>query len=277
MRGYTTQDVAELLGMPVARVQAYVRAGILSPPRGSRGEYRFSFQDISILRTAKELETARIKPRKVRSALQKLREQLPTEQPLTAVRISADGDRVVVRDDGTVWNPESEQVQLDFARSATSTNVAPLTSKKAIELGETEDDQDAEAWYNLGFDLESVAPAQAQEAYRRAIALDPTNADAHVNLGRLLYEQGDLTEAESHYRQALARVPGHPTAAFNLGIALDDLGRKDEAVQSYKLAITVDPDYADAHYNLARLYEKRGKRTAALQHLKTYRKLIDRG
>ena len=77
-------------------------------------------------------------------------------------------------------------------------------------------DFDAAGWYDLGLELEAVAPTEARDAYRRALELDAHHADAHVNLGRLLHEQGLVEEAERHYRQALRESPDHATAAFNL-------------------------------------------------------------
>ena len=55
MSAYTTRDVAELLDMSAAKVRSLARAGFLSPERGVRGQYRFYFQDVVLLRTANEL------------------------------------------------------------------------------------------------------------------------------------------------------------------------------------------------------------------------------
>ena len=92
MKVYTAKNVARMLDLSVDRVRSYARAGFLHPDRGPRGEYRFSFQDLVLLRTAKGLLDSRVPPRKIRVVLNKLREQLPSGRPLTGVRISADGD-----------------------------------------------------------------------------------------------------------------------------------------------------------------------------------------
>jgi hypothetical protein len=39
--GYTTQDVARMIGVSAGRLRAYLRAGVLSPEKGTRGELRF--------------------------------------------------------------------------------------------------------------------------------------------------------------------------------------------------------------------------------------------
>ena len=73
MKGYTSRDVAKVLGLTVAQVRGFARDGFLTPGRGPRGELLFSFQDLVILRTAKGLVAARIPTRRIRRALRSLR------------------------------------------------------------------------------------------------------------------------------------------------------------------------------------------------------------
>ena len=273
MKVYSSKDVADLLGMSVPQVRAQARAGFLRPERGPRRAYRFSFQDLVLLRTAKALAEARIPSRRVRRALRRLRKQLPQGRSLTEIRILAEGGRIVVRDGSSSWNPESGQMQLDFRVSNLASKVTPFAKRAARESRQS-DDATADHWYDLGIDLESGARREARDAYERALVIDPRHADAHVNLGRLLYEENEVTEAVSHYRTALAIKRNHSTAALNLGVALEDLGQPNEAIEAYRRAVESDPYFADAHYNLARLYEKAGKKAAAIRHLKSYRELV---
>jgi Tfp pilus assembly protein PilF len=129
----------------------------------------------------------------------------------------------------------------------------------------------AAEWFELGCELEASSPAEAQQAYRRAVEADDRHADAHLNLGRLLHEAGDLPGAERGYRRALELEPEEATAAFNLGVVLEDLGRDDEAVAAYERAVRHDPDFDDAYDNLVRLHERRRDRAAALRVLKRLR------
>lgn len=262
-----------MLGLSPAQIRGFASKGFLQPERGDRGELRFGFHDLIILRTAGELSSARIPGRKVRRVLEKLREQLPEGRSLTGIRIAADGDRVVVCDGGSVWNPESGQSLFDFAVSDLAAGAAPFVTR-AAEAARSRDEVTAEEWYELGCELELTDVAEAEDAYQRAIKLDPEHTDAHVNLGRLLHEQRAPAAAEKHYRAALAIDPEHDTAAFNLGVALEDLGRTREAVDAYLQAIAIDPGNADAHFNLAGIYEKRGEKASALQHLNAYRRLV---
>jgi len=278
MKGYTSRDVARLLGLTVAQVRGFARDGFLSPStaRGRR-TLQFSFQDLVVLRTAKALVGARIPPRRIRRALKKLRQQLPRGRSLAELHIAAEGDRIVVRDGSTAWNPESEQTHLDFAVSELATRAAPIARRAAQAARAAEGELDAEDWYEMGLELEAVDPDEARDAYRRALELEAHHADAHVNLGRLLHEEGLVEEAERHYRLALREDPEHATAAFDLGIALEDLGRPKDAIDAYRTALATDPRLADAHYNVARLYERVGKKAAALRHLSIYRRLTREG
>jgi tetratricopeptide (TPR) repeat protein len=272
MKSYTTRDVAKLLGLSEAQVRSQAR-GYLAPDRGPRNAYRFSFQDLVLLRTAKALGEARIPPRRIRRALRTLTRTLPRGLSLSGIRISSEGHAVVVREGGSTWNPESGQLLLDFQVDELARQAAPVARRLARRARRSEAPLTADQWYDLGTDLEAAAPEDAQDAYARAIALDPGHVGARVNLGRLLQETGRPAEAALEYRAALATQPRHPTAAFNLGTALEDLGRPAEAIAAYRRALEADERFADAHFNLARLYEQAGKRAAALRHLRAYQLL----
>jgi tetratricopeptide (TPR) repeat protein len=275
MTGYTTRDVAELLGLSASSVRTWVKSGILSPERGPRGEFRFSFRDLVLLKAVRELLDAQISPARIRHSLESLRDELPRGRPLTSVRIQADGERVLVRDELTVWEPQSRQFQIDFEVAELAERVAPI-ARRAAEERIRAGDLDADDWYDLGVDLELVAPVEAANAYRRALELDPGHVEAHLNLGRLVHEAGDALAAAEHYRRALKVSPESAIAAFNLGVALEDLGEEETAIELYSRAIQLDPSHAEAHYNLARLYDRAGRSDQALQHLSDYRRLLGR-
>jgi tetratricopeptide (TPR) repeat protein len=275
MTGYTTEEVARLLGLSPEQIRSYTRAGFLSPARGARGDPRFTFQDLVLLRAAKGLMAARIPAAQIRGSLRHLKQQLPRGRALSELRITAEGHRVVARDGAVAWNPESGQLVLDFDVAALAQRAAPLARRQAAAARRVEDDFDADAWFELGLELEVSAPPEARDAYRRALELDPHHADAHVNLGRLLVESDRAEEAETHFRTVVTDHPAHATAWFNLGIALEDRRRPNEAVKAYERAIAADRRLADAYFNLARLYEATGKRAAALRNLSRYRLLTE--
>jgi tetratricopeptide (TPR) repeat protein len=282
---YSTREVAKLLGLSLAQVRSCVKAGFAAPKAGPGGDLLFSFQDLVLLRTAKGLLEARVPRRRIRMALDGLHAQLPQGQPLTAVRISAQGHQVVARDSGDAWYPESGQTLLDFdvadlARAATalaSRVDAPPVSAREKAGQEGGGAATAADWYENGVALEEDQPQAAIDAYRRALDLDAGLAAAHLNLGRLLHEAGDPAGAEQSYRQALAIRSDDALAAYNLGVALQDQGRRQEAVEAYERALEQDADLADAHFNLSGLYEELDDKTAAFRHLRTYHTLAGPG
>jgi tetratricopeptide (TPR) repeat protein len=257
---YRTRAVANMLRASPAQIRALARAGFVEPQRDSRGDFRFSFQDIVLLRAANELSRAHLTQAHVERALACLKETLPPSQPLSALRIEALGERIVISDGARTWDIESNQLEIDFPR--------PRAIVHKIQPALCE----AESLYLQGLELEAVSLLAAEKAYQRAVELDPTHADAHVNLGRLLHQQGRIIAAAEHYRRAM-KQSNHATAAYNLGIALEDMDKQRAAIWAYRKAVELDPSLAEAHYNLSTLSLRRGDRLSALRHLKAYKAL----
>src|SRR6185503_2387409 len=272
MKAYSTSEVAELLGLSTGRVRSLIRSGIVTPQRSDAGRATFTFQDLVLLRTAKGLIDANVPARRITKALQALASQLPTDRPLSAVRVQIDGDRVIVRDSASIWEPESKQTVLDFTVRELGEKVAPLAREsvqRALRAASTADDL-----FHAALDSEEIgATADAESAYRNAIAADPKHVSAHINLGRLRHAARALDEAERLYRHALELEPSHPTARFNLGVVLEDRGATKDAIDEYLEAARLDPRVADVHFNLARLYQQTGDQQAALRHFSRFRAL----
>jgi tetratricopeptide (TPR) repeat protein len=85
-------------------------------------------------------------------------------------------------------------------------------------------------------------PAQAEEAFRKALALDPTSRDALNNLAWLLYQNKRLDEAESLARKAIAQ-PGPDSYLMldTLAHVLAAKGACDEAMRTFQQAIDAVP------------------------------------
>jgi tetratricopeptide (TPR) repeat protein len=270
---YGAREVSRMFGLSVAQVRAWVRSGLLEPERGPRGEMRFSPNDLTLLKAAGGLAGARIGPRRIERALSRLREQVPERGALADLEISAEGTRIVVTDGSARWQPESGQILMEFTETTGGTCVA-LAAPAARTFPVGRGSESADEFYERGCELEANDPAAAESAYRKALSLDPTRADTHVNLGRLLHERGEAAAAADEYRLALLSRPEDATAAFNLGVALEDLARDLDAIDAYEKATALDPDHADAYFNLAGVCERVGRPAAAIRHLKTYRTLL---
>jgi tetratricopeptide (TPR) repeat protein len=273
--GYGVRDAAKLLGLTEAQVRRCVRAGLVGVPPARGQTITLSFQDQVLLRTAVSLLTERIPMRRVRAALRRLAAQLPEGRPLSGVRISAEGDAIVVRDGAERWVPESGQCVFDFEVSELEEKITPLHAARAPR-GIDGAPGTAEDWFLTGLDLEPGSADEARDAYRRALELDPSHLDARLNLGRLLHEAGQVDAAEAHYRVVIDARPDDATAWFNLGVALEDREQLEEAVSAYRLAIELDPDSPDPYWNLGQLYERTERPALAARYLGLYRELAAR-
>ena len=273
---YTIRSIQEMLGLSRGVIAGMIAAGFVAPGRGPRNEYRFTFQDVVLLRTAAELQAARIAPRRILQALRRLRDKLPAEMPFAGLRISAVGNDVTVKEGGSQWQAESGQLVMDFqfapARGTVTFLQRPATVSAAAQKVAAANDA-IDAAFALGEALESTDRRAAEAAYRRVLALDPDHADAYLNLGALLCEARRCREAVALYDEALRRKPGEALLHFNRAVALEDQGRPMEAIAAYNASLQLQPDLADAHYNAARLHEQLGDAKNAVRHFSAYRRL----
>jgi len=276
---YTIRSIQEMLGLSRGVISSLIASGFVAPSRGERREYRFTFQDVVLLRTAAELQAARIAPRRILQALRRLKEKLPAELPLAGLRISAVGNDVTVRDGGSQWQAESGQLVMDFELAPVKGNVTFLQRAPALahapahSTAHAASTDDIDAVFNRGEALEATDRKAAEAAYRKVLALDPDHADAYLNLGALLCEAKRCKEAVALYDEALRRKPGEALLHFNRAVALEDQGRSVEALAAYNASLQLAPDLADAHYNAARLHEQLGDAKNAVRHFSAYRRL----
>lgn len=275
MPSYSVRDVERVLRLSPDVTRNLIKAGFVKPERGARREYRFSFQDLIVLRTARALIDAKIPPKRIRRSLENLRRELPESVPLSGLSISAVGDHVVVREGEAHRQVDSGQYLLGLDVRVENGELHVVERKDdAIAPAATAQPPAVHDWFAEGLNLESSAPEAALSAYRRAVGDDSHNSAAWTNWGRLLHEQGRTKEAGEVYRRALAQVGPDPLLLFNQGVLLEDLGDPAAALEAYQTALQEDPELADCHYNLARLYESLGKPQHAIRHLGQYRRLV---
>jgi tetratricopeptide (TPR) repeat protein len=270
-REISMRELQAMLGVSRGVVSGLIAAGFVTPSRGPRNAYQFTFQDVVLLRTALQLRAERIPPRKIITALARLRAALPDELPLTGIRISAVGNEVAVRTGPSQWDAITGQLLLDFEVAEIRGDVVLLDTKPAPgNLA-----HQAEEWYDLGEQLRTTDVNGAQRAYEKAIALSPEPFyAAYVDLGALLCELEARCEDALHvFDESLSHFPDDAVLHFNRAVALEELGRFDDAEQSYKRCLELDPAYADAHHNLAILLERRGDSQGLVRHLSAWRRL----
>ena len=109
---------------------------------------------------------------------------------------------------------------------------------------------------------------EAAEHYHQAVRLNPSLADAHYNYGVLLFQRKNLQEAETAFGKAIEANPYFAEAHNNLGYLLEMKGRQAEAVKHYRIAVESQPGYRLAHFHLGRVLANQRRFPEAIEHLK---------
>lgn len=267
---HTLRGIQDMLGLSRSAVSRLIAHGFVSPSRGPRNEYRFSFRDVVLLRTAHKLQQAHIPTRKIVRALQRLKATLPAELPLSGLRITAIGSEIAVHDRDSRWEAESGQLLMDFDVAAVRGNVSFVEREP---IGEPAAPLQAGALFAQAEALEASDPGAAERLYARLLEVEPAHADGYLNLGALLCESGRCAEAVALYDAALGHCPDEALLHFNRAVALEDLARYREALLAYDRCLTIDPAIGDAHFNAARLHDHLGNPKQAIRHFSAYRRL----
>jgi TolB-like protein len=128
-------------------------------------------------------------------------------------------------------------------------------------------------WFNRGTNLENMNHARG--FFERALALDPSNVDALLGVGRADFEVGAaflsddrparLASAEATMGKVLSLRPNDARAHEVLGGTLNQTKRTAQAIAEFERALALDPNLADAHgdIGLAKNFAGRAEETEA--------------
>lgn len=123
------------------------------------------------------------------------------------------------------------------------------------------------AHVNLGQLFEERGDLERAEAhYREALALDETTPMANNNLGVVLMKRGRVEEAAERFARELVLNPANAQAQYNLGLLYLAAGRPDDAVAAWRRTLAIDPFFAPAYERLAEQYERQGRRDEAARY-----------
>lgn len=113
--------------------------------------------------------------------------------------------------------------------------------------------------------------ARAEDAFRRALELNPEDGESYINLGHALYEEGKYQPAIERLEEGLKRSPRSAVGHFLAGSAWLKVGQLDKAERDLKIAYSLDPPgMARARLQLANVYLRRNDRAAAGAELEGY-------
>ncbi len=264
---YTLAQVARLFGYTPSRLRYWHRSGFLRASARHGGRNYYTFRDLLSVRAAKALLEQGVPLQQVRRTVDSLRQSFPTsDRPLADVNVKAEGRTVVVEDDVGTYEPTTGQSILNFRLETLQSDVVKMLDHKP------DDRSRAYECYLEGCQLDEDPTTldAAEQAYKRALAFDPTLSNALTNLGNLNYRRNRLDEAEDYYHQALRSDPEQPEALYNLGFLHFERDDLDSAIVLFRQALGSDPSFGDAHFNLAMALEERGDVEGARAHWKQY-------
>ena len=141
--------------------------------------------------------------------------------------------------------------------------------KKAIELNP----KDNRASIELGWSYRNQGKySQAEEAFKKAIELNPRNDMAYLFLGWIYLEDDKRAQAEEAFEKAIELNPGNDTAYTSLGRIYRNQGKYSQAEEAFKKAIELNPRNDVAYLFLGWIYLEENNR---LQAEESFKKAIE--
>jgi len=137
-------------------------------------------------------------------------------------------------------------------------------SRKALELNP----DNADAHCQLGLAMFYTGRIdKAADQWSQTIRLDPNNVEGYYNLGQVMLCYRKPDEATAYFSKVIDLKPNHVKAQANLGALFLGEGKIEKAISHLSQAIRLDPNNIDAHYNLAQAMFREKKNDEALKHL----------
>jgi eukaryotic-like serine/threonine-protein kinase len=135
--------------------------------------------------------------------------------------------------------------------------LADEASKKAVEL----DDSSSEAHVARGNALAIQWKwSEAEKEFRRAIELNPNNANAHYFYAfNYLMPTNHIEEALEQFRLALALDPLAGIVRTNYALTLMDAGKYPESREQFDQILQRDPAFGPAHFYLSQVQATQGQ------------------
>ena len=94
----------------------------------------------------------------------------------------------------------------------------------------------------------------AEETFKKAIAIKPKDYSAYIELGQFYQEHKHYPEAEAILKTALAVSVGNDAVYLNLGWCYGAQGKYLQAEEAYRKAITIRPNAKIGYTELAQCY-----------------------
>jgi cytochrome c-type biogenesis protein CcmH/NrfG len=112
--------------------------------------------------------------------------------------------------------------------------------------------------------------ALAEGEYKAAVQENKFDQRSWSHLGEVIAARGDFKAAQEAYNKALALQPGNAETKTDLAIALISMNQQKDAVPLLESAIKDDPTNIVAHYRLSGLYRRSGRLADAKHEMDQY-------
>jgi tetratricopeptide (TPR) repeat protein len=114
--------------------------------------------------------------------------------------------------------------------------------------------------------------AQADAEYQAALKINPYDALSWRQLGGIRNAKGEFKAAEEDYKKALALQPNDAEAKTGLAIVLISTNRTEQAMTLLESALKDDPTNITAHFRLSALYRRAGRTADAVREMEAFRR-----
>jgi tetratricopeptide (TPR) repeat protein len=111
---------------------------------------------------------------------------------------------------------------------------------------------------------------KAEQAYRKAIAIQPGGWRAYHRLGYFYVREKRWDDAIAQFRKYVAVAPKDANSHDSLGEALLAKGSVDEALASYLRALSVDASFPASLQGAAKCYDRQGMKAEAARYYRKY-------
>jgi Flp pilus assembly protein TadD len=139
---------------------------------------------------------------------------------------------------------------------------AQVAFERAVALNPT----DAESYNNLGEALGELKQyPRALEAFNKAITLDQNLLKAKYNQAVSYDRMGNFRYSEFVFRSLIKNSPGYSLSYDGLAVTLSKAGRAREAITFHEKAIALDPREPSYYFNCAISYLMLGNTAKALE------------
>lgn len=258
---YSSPEVCRLLGIEPEVLERWEQFSLIGSQDGM-----FDFQDIVTLRMIVTLLHKGVRCETIATSIRGLASILPdTDRPLSQLKIVAETPNSLLADLGDCRLAPDGQLAFNF-------EIKPQPEVQIVE--HPANARTAMDWVKQGQKLEEEEDSKgAENAYLRAIGIQPDFPEAFFNLANLLRMEGREHVAETSYLTCIKQDPTFVAAWISLASLQEAQGRIQEAIVSLETATRISPTFADAFFNLAACLEKTGNQMEANKYWAAYLKL----